>query len=190
VKTYRSFATTLEALLRSDHAIRLTVEGYMPLSVERIGPSAEGRARIAIAHTSVQNGDLMRDPEMVFELQNDPTPAPTDLRRVTRAEWNRKHRDFKGWTAAGAPSMLELDAKSGDTVLVPVAIIDPIAEPISYQNDFVGVVQEVYDYDDAGRRIRIRPKLKTELRSFARTWFRNLRAQGFLGRGVKREILA
>jgi hypothetical protein len=36
-----------------------------------------------------------------------------------------------------------------------VAIMDPIAEPISYQNDFVGVLQKVYDYDDAARRIRI-----------------------------------
>jgi hypothetical protein len=190
VKTYRSFATTLETLLRSDQTVRLRVDGYMPLSLERIGDSAEGRARIAIAHTSVQNGDLMRDPEMVFELQDDPTPTAPGLRRISRADWSRRHRDFKGWTAAGDPSMLELDARSGGTVLVPVAIIDPIAEPVSYQNDFVGVLQEVYEVDDAGRRTHVRPKLKTALRSFARTWFRNLRAQGFLGRGVKREILA
>jgi hypothetical protein len=56
--------------------------------------------------------------------------------------------------------------------------------------DFVGVLQEVYDLDEAGRRTHVRPKLKAELRGFARTWFRNLRAQGFLERDVRREVLA
>lgn len=64
---YQEFAKRLEELLGPDRAVRITVPGYMPLSVERIGASAEGRPRIAISHTGEQNGDLMRDPELVFE---------------------------------------------------------------------------------------------------------------------------
>jgi hypothetical protein len=55
MKTYRSFATTLEALLASDQAVRITVPGYMPLSVERIGRSGDGNILIAISHTATQN---------------------------------------------------------------------------------------------------------------------------------------
>ena len=40
----------------------------MPLSVEAIGKSPEGYRLIAICHYGEQHGDLMRDPEMVFEL--------------------------------------------------------------------------------------------------------------------------
>jgi hypothetical protein len=40
----------------------------MPLVAEEIGPSAEGRRLVALAHTGVQNGDVMHDPEIVFEF--------------------------------------------------------------------------------------------------------------------------
>lgn len=64
---YQKFATWLEELLGPDQSVRITAPGYMPLSVERIGASGDGRPLIAISHTGVQNGDLMRDPELVFE---------------------------------------------------------------------------------------------------------------------------
>src|SRR5262245_15153776 len=60
-----------------DHAIRILVGGYIPPSVERIGETAKGGERIAVAHTSAQNGDLMRDPEMVFELQDASKSDPS-----------------------------------------------------------------------------------------------------------------
>lgn len=41
-------------------------DGYEPLYVERIGENT-----IAMAHTYVQNGDLMYDPEMTFTFDND-----------------------------------------------------------------------------------------------------------------------
>jgi hypothetical protein len=126
-KTYQHFAKVLTDLLGSDTAIRLTVNGYMPLSVEHIGQSAEGNRLIAISHTGEQNGDLMRDPEMVFEIH-----------------------------AHG------------------------MAEPLSFRNDYMGMLQEVYRYDDSGKKTHVNARLKQDLKSFARTWFKNLKDQGFL----------
>lgn len=126
-KTYQHFAKVLTDLLGSDTAIRLTVNGYMPLSVEHIGQSAEGNRLIAISHTGEQNGDLMRDPEMVFEIY-----------------------------AHG------------------------MAEPLSFRNDYMGMMQEVYRYDDSGKKTHVNARLKQDLKSFARTWFKNLKDQGFL----------
>ena len=139
MKTYQSFATALTTLLASDRAVRIIVEGYMPLSIERIGLDAEGRRQIAMAHTGEQNGDLMRDPELVFVLH-----------------------EAEGFVAA---------------------------EPISFRNDYVGVMQDVYRYDVHGRRTHVVPTLKRELKSFARLWLRNLRDQGFFGPAAKRERL-
>ena len=139
MNTYQYFASVLSQLLASDTAVRLTVEGYMPLSVETIGQSAEGNRLIAISHIGVQNGDLMRDPEVVFEMHT-----------------------------SAAPDM---------------------AEPLSFRNDYMGLMQEVYRYDDSGKKTHVNTKLKQELTSFARTWFINLKDQGFLSDTAVRERL-
>ena len=128
MKTYEHFATVLAGLLGSDTAIRLTVDGYMPLSVEDIGQSAEGNRLISICHYGEQNGDLMRDPDMVFEVYASPAPAT--------------------------------------------------AEPLSFRNDYMGIMQEVYRYDDDGKKSAVNPKLKQDLKSFGLTWFQNLKDQG------------
>ena len=139
MKTYQSFAKALLTLLGTDTAVRIRVEGYMPLSVEDIGQSADGNRLISICHYGEQNGDLMRDPEMVFEL-------------FTHGE-------------ASA------------------------AEPLSFQNDYMGLFQEVFRYDDTGKKTHVKTRLKQELKSFARTWFTNLKEQGFLGETAIRERL-
>ena len=138
-KTYQHFAKVLTELLGSDTAIRLTVNGYMPLSIEDIGRSAEGNRLIAISHTGEQNGDLMRDPEMVFEVHTYSTPH--------------------------------------------------LAEPLSFRNDYMGLMQEVYRYNDEGKKTHVNTKLKQELKSFGRTWFSNLKEQGFLT-AAQRETLS
>ena len=140
MKTYQHFATVLARLLGTDTAVRLTVNGYMPLSVEHIGQSAEGNRLIAISHYGEQNGDPMRDPEMVFEL-------------FTHGELSA-------------------------------------AEPLSFQNDYMGLLQEVYRYDEAGKKTHVNARLKQELTSFARTWFTHLKHQGFLGETATRERLS
>lgn len=139
MKTYQHFATVLTGLLGSDTAVRLTVDGYMPLSVEHIGQSADGNRLISICHYGEQNGDLMRDPDMVFEVYASPAPAT--------------------------------------------------AEPLSFRNDYMGLMQEVYRYDDDGKKTAVKPKLKQDLKSFGRTWFQNLKDQGFLGDAAIREQL-
>ena len=139
MNTYQYFATVLAGLLGNETAVRLTVNGYMPLSVEHIGQSTDGHRLIAICHYGEQHGDLMRDPEMVFEL-------------FTHGELSA-------------------------------------AEPLSFQNDYMGLLQEVYRYDEAGKKTHVNSKLKQELTSFARIWFRNLRDQGFFGPQAVRERL-
>ncbi len=140
MKTYLSFAKSLQSLLGSDEAVKLTVEGYMPLSVERIGTSGEGHALVALAHTGLQNGDVMFDPEMVFRVI-----------------------DWEG---------------------------TQLAEPISFRNDYVGLHQEVYRYNEQGKATHVDARLKAELKSFARLWFRNLKNQGFLSTQATRERLS
>lgn len=54
----------------------------------------------------------------------------------------------------------------------------------------MGLFQEVYRYDEARKKTHVNTRLKAELKSFARTWFRNLREQGFFGPQAVRERLA
>ena len=140
MNSYQEFATYLDQLLGGVHAVRITVSGYMPLSVEEIGLSEDGQRLVSLCQYAEQNGDLMRDPDMVFLFHN---------------------------VADG-----------------------PAAEPVSYRNDYLGIVQEVYRYDEAGRRSHVFPRLKRDLTEFAQSWFANLRDQGFFAPTTVREILS
>lgn len=140
MKTYQSFAKNLLQLLGSDTAVRLTVPGFMPLSVEDIGRSGEGNRLVSLCHYGEQNGDLMRDPDMVFMFHDHPDGAA--------------------------------------------------AEPVSFHNDYLAVCQEVYKYDEQGKRTHVVPVLKRELKDFSRTWFSNLKQQGFFSPEAMREILS
>lgn len=138
MKTYEHFANRLDQLLGNNQCARIHADGFMPLVVEDI--TCGGTRHIALSHTTTQNGDLMRDPEMVFEIID----------------------------ACGVR----------------------FAEPVSFRDDSSGLLQEVYRYDSTGRKTHVLPQLKTELRTFARTWFRNLKSQGFFAKSAKREVLA
>ena len=111
---YRDFATHLDQLLDGHSAVRITVSGYMPLSVEEIGIDGEGHRLVSLCHYGEQNGDLMRDPDIVFMFQ---------------------------------------DTTSGS-----------IAEPVSFKNDYLGLDQEMYRYDDTGTRTHLDTTLKSQLR--------------------------
>jgi hypothetical protein len=93
-----------------------------------------------LCHYGEQNGDLMRDLDIVFLFNNLPDCAA--------------------------------------------------AEPVSFRNDYLGIVQEVYRYDETGRRTHVVPSLKQELKEFARAWLATLRDQGFFGATAVREILS
>jgi hypothetical protein len=55
-------------------AIKVESPGFMALCIECIGPSphGEGLVQISVAHYGEQNGDAMRDPDMVFDVWADP----------------------------------------------------------------------------------------------------------------------
>ncbi len=137
---YQQFAQHLDQLLGSVQAVRITVPGFMPLSVEKIGFSEDGHRLVSLCQYGEQNGDLMRDPDIVFLFHNVPDGVA--------------------------------------------------AEPVSYRNDYLGIVQEVYRYDEVGRRTHVLPSLKQDLQEFARAWFVTLREQGFFAPTAVREILS
>jgi hypothetical protein len=140
MKSYQEFSTHLDQLLGGVHAVRITVPGYMPLSVEEIGSSGDGHRLVSLCHYGEQNGDLMRDPDIVFMFYSLPDGA--------------------------------------------------VAEPVSFRNDYLGISQEVYRYDEAGRRTHVLPTLKQDLTEFAESWFANLKDQGFFASTAVREILS
>ncbi|UVT17046.1 MAG: hypothetical protein H8K04_05700 [Nitrospira sp.] len=140
METYLECAKLLDELLAGARAVRISVPGYMPLSVEEIGSSEEGHRLVSLCHYGEQNGDLMRDPDMVFLFHNVPDGVA--------------------------------------------------AEPVSFRNDYLGISQEAYRYNEAGRRTHVFPTLKQELKTFATTWFATLRVQGFFGATAIREILS
>jgi hypothetical protein len=125
MKLYQAFAMDLNQLLNSARAVRITAPGYMPLSVEEIGSSGDGHRLVSLCQYGEQNGDLMRDPDIVFLFHNLPDGAE--------------------------------------------------AEPVSFRNDYLGIVQEVYRYDETGKRTQVVTSLKQELKEFARAWFANLK---------------
>ncbi len=56
----------LEAL--KQRPIRLQVPGFMRLVIEHVGTGLRGGELVSVAHYGEQQGDLMRDPEIVFEV--------------------------------------------------------------------------------------------------------------------------
>ena len=140
METYVECAKLLDELLAGARAVRITVRGYLPLSVEEIGTSRDGHRLVSLCQYGEQNGDLMRDPDIVFMFHSLPDGA--------------------------------------------------VAEPVSFRNDYLGISQEVYRYDEAGRRTHVVPSLKQDLKEFAKAWFATLRDQGFFAPTAVREILS
>ncbi len=140
MNSYQEFAKHLDQLLGGVQAVRITVPGYMPLSVEEIGSSGDGYRLVSLCHYGEQNGDLMRDPDLVFMFHH-----------------------FPGGMAA---------------------------EPISFRNDYLGISQDVYRYDETGKRTHVVLALKQDLKKFARAWLATLHEQGFFAPTAVREILS
>ncbi len=61
----------LEWLRQPGNYIRLENPPYMRLVIEHIGEGPRGLPAIAVAHYHERNGDAMRDPEIVFEVNPD-----------------------------------------------------------------------------------------------------------------------
>lgn len=71
-----------------------------------------------------------------------------------------------------------------------VLITELVADPLSFQNDYLALFQEMYRYAEDGQKMHVNVRFKAELQSFARLWFRNLYDQAFLGPTAVRERLA
>ncbi len=54
--------------LLAKRAVTVRVEGFMPLCLEIVGRGPQGGTLLSIAHYYEQNGDLMRDPDLVVEI--------------------------------------------------------------------------------------------------------------------------
>lgn len=55
----------------SQQIIRVENPPYMPLVIEFAGHGPRGHILVSVAHTFVQNGDVVYDPEMEFEITAD-----------------------------------------------------------------------------------------------------------------------
>jgi hypothetical protein len=51
-----------------ERPLRIEVEGFMPLSIEVIGTGPRGGTALSIMHWFIQNGDVMRDPDLIVEI--------------------------------------------------------------------------------------------------------------------------
>lgn len=58
-----------QLLSRVETTVKIPNEPYMTLTIENIGLGPRGLPALSICHYGEQNGDLMRDPEMCFEME-------------------------------------------------------------------------------------------------------------------------
>jgi hypothetical protein len=65
---WNAFATDLESICSTLAHARCgsPCRGYLPLSVEEIGTSRDGHRLVSLCQYGEQNGDLMRDCDLVF----------------------------------------------------------------------------------------------------------------------------
>ncbi len=66
-----------ELITRFGTSVKIENAPYMALCVENIGLGPRSQTALSVAHFGEQNGDLMCDPEMCFELELDEQPRPT-----------------------------------------------------------------------------------------------------------------
>ena len=64
-------------------ALQLELDGFMPLSLECIGPS-----QVAVCHFFMQEGDLMADPEIVF-FTGYKEWVPVEITQAPLGVWRR-----------------------------------------------------------------------------------------------------
>lgn len=65
VKTLRTIVEQHGEEFESDFALTVESDSFEDLTIERHGDE------LTVMHTYTQRGDLMRDPEVTFELQED-----------------------------------------------------------------------------------------------------------------------
>ena len=76
----------LEAL--KQQPIRLKVEGFMPLVIEHVGVGPRGQPLVSAAHYYEQQGDMMADPEMTFDVA-DGIWSPVEFQQASPPIYQR-----------------------------------------------------------------------------------------------------
>ncbi len=64
---YKANFRDLTKLIGAKDYLRIENNPYLPLVVEKL----DGQSLISLCHYGVQNGDLMRDPEVVFKIEKE-----------------------------------------------------------------------------------------------------------------------
>jgi len=64
-----------------NNSIKLEVQGFMPLSIEFIGAGPRNLPLVSVMHFYTQHGDLMRDPDMEFEVDGQGEWHPISYRQ-------------------------------------------------------------------------------------------------------------
>jgi len=115
-------------LNQSDCSLSLQLQGFMPLVIERIALN-----EVSVCHYYKQNGDMMRDPEVVF------------------------FTGYEQWV------------------------------PISFEQS-PGIYQVAAITTDDHKAIeKVAPRQQADLANFCRMWARNLKHQGWLEHGLRKE---
>ena len=76
-------------------------------------------------------------------------------------------------------SIAHYGEQNGDLMADPemtFTIVDGKYYPISFKNDYVGLYQEVFSYDEAGKPELIDIKLQSNLTDFANEWMNSIQA--------------
>ena len=77
-------------------------------------------------------------------------------------------------------SIAHYGEQNGDLMADPemtFTIMDGKYYPILFKNDYVGLYQEVFDYNEDGEPEAINTKLQSDLVAFANQWMRNIVSQ-------------
>lgn len=126
---YEALRPFIEAVDNAGGHAHFKSEGYMDLVIEDLNRTehflGDKMQVYSIAHNSIQNGDLMADPDMEIGVIND----GEHLRII----------------------------------------------PLTFQNDFLGIYQQVFNYD----RTAFSRQLLTDLDTFLYEWLENIKNQGF-----------
>jgi hypothetical protein len=104
MKVYQEFAKHLDRAARGARAVRITVPGYLPLSVEEIGSSGDGYRLVSLCQYGEQNGDLMRDPDLVFLFHNCPMARQPNRCHFGTTTWGSFRRSIGMTRRAGVPT--------------------------------------------------------------------------------------
>jgi hypothetical protein len=124
----------LGALKSKSIRIEPPCSGFMRLCIEYVGTGPRDMPLVSVAHYYEQQGDLMADPDLVFEVNPD-DDGPLSWKT---GEWG----------------------------------------PVAFTQHSTGTYQEAVSLQDG--KVMLASRLITSLKSFARTWDRNLKSQGYV----------